>query len=503
MTQGVQVGRLALLLLVPILFRVFWEDTAAKTHDGVRSATYAAVYQTVNASTSQRSIPLIVEHVTIITGSASSPLPDATLVIRDGRIVQLTASNTFTAPPGVQRVDATGKFAIPGLWDMHVHLFNSSLQDGSDNHDYFFPLLIANGIVGVRDLFTTAQAIAVAARWNEDTASGRLIGPRVMVTGRGIDGEAAPNPASLVVHNAVEARQAVRNLKASGAKSIKVLWSVPRDAYFALADEAKRQAIAFGGHVPWVVRAAEVSDAGQRTIEHMDGILEACSTKEDEWLTLRGDASVTPARRAEMLRSYDDSRCEALAHRFAKNGTWMVPTAANFRDPAGIDLQSRRRYVLLAETERWMTAMKSRQTAGPNAELRQQRTQQMMQAMRRAGVRFLSGTDLSSRGVNGFQRPFHIPGVGLHDELALFVSDGFTPGEALRTATSNVAEFVGSREFGTLEPGKRADVILLDANPLEDIHNTRKIHAVILGGRLFSRGELDDMVNRAVGRVSP
>src|SRR6266508_1596057 len=143
----------------------------------------------------------------------------------------------------------------------------------------------------------------------------------------------------------------------------------------------------------------------------------------------------------------------------------MVPTAVNFRDPPGIDLDSRRRYVLPAETERWATAMKSRQTAGestsPVAELRRQRTQQMMQAMRRAGVRFLAGTDLSSRGVNGFERPFHIPGLGLHDELALFVSDGFTPAEALQTATSNVAEFAGSWEFGTLEPGKRADVVLL------------------------------------------
>lgn len=111
----------------------------------------------------------------------------------------------------------------------------------------------------------------------------------------------------------------------------------------------------------------------------------------------------------------------------------------------------------------------------------------------------MAGTDLSSRDGDGFRRPFHIPGVGLHDELALFVNNGFTPAEALQTATSNVSDYAGaSREFGTLEAGKRADIVLLDANPLEDIRNTRKIHGVILGGRLFSRSELDDMVDRAV-----
>jgi adenine deaminase len=113
--------------------------------------------------------------------------------------------------------------------------------------------------------------------------------------------------------------------------------------------------------------------------------------------------------------------------------------------------------------------------------------------------RFMAGSDLSSRDVGGIRRPFHIPSIGLHDELALFVNSGFTPAEALQTATSNVAQYAGaSWEFGTLETGKRADIVLLDANPLEDIRNTRKIHGVILGGRLFSRSELDDMVDRAV-----
>lgn len=452
--------------------------------------------------------PLMLLHVAVIVGDGSTTLGDATLLIRDGRIAQVDPFGTLKPPVGSQVVDASGKFAIPGLWDMHVHLFNNFLQDGSENHAYFFPLLVANGVVGVRDMYTDPDDIAVARRWNEETESGALIGPRVMVSSRVVDGDPPNSPHSLVVHNDVEGRRAVRALKGSGAGFIKVYWFLSRDAYFAIADESKKQGIAFAGHVPIAVSAAEASDAGQRTIEHNTGILEACSAKEAEWLKI-DRSSWTPAHGAEMLRTFDEARCEALGRRFVKNGTWLVPTSANFIDPPDIDLDSRRRYVLPTEMERWMSAMKSRQasreTPTPQAAMRRQRMLQMTHTMRRAGVRFLAGTDLSSRDGAGFRRPFHLPGVGLHDELALFVNAGFTPGEALQTATSNVAQYAGqSREFGTLAVGKRADIVLLDANPLEDIAHTRKIHAVILGGRLFSKRELDNMVDRAVrGQSGP
>jgi Amidohydrolase family len=506
MTQFLAVGRLAPLLLVLTFLHFPQEEhLAAKAHDGAGSTTNAgsqAINEQLNPA---RSAPLVLEHVTVIAGNGSPAIRDAIVFIRDGRIVQVEASNTFVAPPNSQRVDATGKFAIPGLWDMHVHLFNNFTGDGSDNHAYFFPLFVANGIVGVRDMWSDPDDIVVARRWNEETASGRLIGPRVMVSSRVVDGDPPNGPNSLVVHNELEARDAVRGLKSSGAGFIKVYWFLSRSAYLAIADEAKKQRIEFSGHVPVALSAAEASDAGQRTIEHNDGILPGCSAKEAEWLT-RDRNSPMPGRGAEMLQAYDDARCEALGRRFAKNGTWLVPTAVNFNDPPDVELDSRRRYVLPAEIQRWTSAMKSRQAAressAPLVALRRERARQMMQAMRRAGVRFMAGTDLSSRDVDGFRRPFHIPGVGLHDELALFVNSGFTPAEALQTATSNVAQYAGRlQEFGTLETGKRADIVLLDANPLEDIRNTRKIHAVILGGRLFSRSELDDMVDRAVGRA--
>ena len=508
MTCCLAVGRVALGLVVITFFHSFQQDhVAAKAHHTARSTAIAA-YQAINEPPQpRRSTPLVLEHITLIVGNGSPAIRDATLVIREGRIAQIAASNSLKAPPGSQRVDATGKFAIPGLWDMHVHLFNNFTQDGSDNHAYFFPLFVANGIVGVRDMSSDPDDIVAAHRWNAETASGRLIGPHVMVSSRVVDGNPPNGPNSLVVHNELEARDAVRVLKKSGAGFIKVYWFLSRDAYFGIADEAKKQKIEFSGHVPVFVSAGEASDAGQRTIEHNDGILPACSGKADEW-SIRGRNSPTPGRGAEMLQAYDDDRCETLGRRLAKNGTWLVPTAVNFDDSPDVELDSRRRYVLPTELERWTSAMKARQTArespAPTAALRRDRARQMMHAMRRASVRFMAGTDLSSRDRDGFRRPFHIPGVGLHDELALFVNNGFTPTEALQTATSNPAEYAGqSQEFGTLEVGKRADIVLLDANPLEDIQNTRKIYAVVLRGRLLSRSELDEMVDRAVGRGAP
>ena len=275
---------------------------------------------------------LVIEHVAVIAANGSPMLRDATIVIRDGRIAEIGGPGAASSPSNAQRVDATGKFVIPGLWDMHVHLFNNFLDDGSNNHAYFFPLMVANGIVGVRDMWTDAEDIAVARRWNEETESGRMVGPRVLVSSRVVDGDPPNGPHSLVVHNEVEGRQAVRTLKAAGSGFIKVYWFLNRESFFAIADESKKQGIAFAGHVPFAVSAAEASDSGQRTIEHMTGILEACSAKEDEWLKIDRKSS-NPGRGAEMLRTYDDARCERLAHRFVKNGTWLVPTSINFIDP--------------------------------------------------------------------------------------------------------------------------------------------------------------------------
>ena len=293
-----------------------------------------------------------------------------------------------------------------------------------------------------------------------EIAAGRLLGPQVMVSSRLVDGEPPVWPNSLVVRNAEEAREAVRALKAAGAGFIKVYWNLSRDAYFAIADESHQQRIPFEGHVPFEVTAAEASDAGQRTIEHMTGIREACAN-----------------RQAGL--AYDATSCSALADRFRRNGTWLVPTTVGFWRPAGVDPNARRRYAPPKEAggiERQLPTLD--EVPAPR----------FRQAMRQAG-RFLAGTDLS------ISRRWLVPGFSLHDELALFVEQGHSAAEALQAATFNAAQYRGALDdSGAVAPQKRADLVLLDADPLADIRNTSKINAVILNGRLLDRTKLDQLL---------
>jgi Amidohydrolase family len=343
---------------------------------------------------------------------------------------------------------------------MHVHLFTNGDGRGTNSSEYFFPLLVANGVLGVRDMWSDPEDIQLARRWNTEIAAGRLLGPQVMVSSRLVDGEPPRWPTALVVRNAEEAREAVRTLKAGGAGFIKVVWNLSRDAYFAIADESQKQGIPFEGHVPFAVTAEEVSDAGQRTIEHMTGIGEACQNK-------------------QAGLSYDATRCAALADRFRRNGTWLVPTSVLFWRPGGVDPNARRRYALpqgAGGTDRQTPTLD--QAPAPA----------FRRAMRQAG-RFLAGTDLS------ISRRWLVPGFSLHDELALFVDYGHSAVEALQAATFNAAQYRGALDdSGTVEPGKRADLVLLDADPLAEIRNTSRINAVVLNGRLLDRTKLDQLL---------
>jgi imidazolonepropionase-like amidohydrolase len=412
---------------------------------------------------------LAITHVTVIDTAKGSAQGDMTVVIGGNRIISMGGSRTVKLPRKVSVIDGRGKFLIPGLWDMHVHVFNNSgsvARAGTDNSAYFFPLLVANGVVGVRNMWSDSEDIELARRWNTEIEAGRLLGPQMIVSSQIVDGEPPVWPNARVVRNADEAREAVRALKASGAAFIKVYWNLSRDAFFAIADESKQQRIPFEGHVPFAVTAAEASDAGQRTIEHMTGIWGACQNTEGGL-------------------AYDPDRCRALADRFRRNGTWLVPTSVGFWRPAGVDPNARRRY---ARPQAAGVVDRQRPTLD-------QLPAPFWQAMRQAG-RFLAGTDIAG------DRP-ELPGFSLHDELALFVEHGHTAVEALQAATLNVANYRGALDdSGTVEPGKRADLVLLDADPLADIRNTSKINAVILNGRPLDRMKLDQLLAQGESAAS-
>ena len=433
------------------------------------------------------SSPLAITHVTVIDTTGGPPQSDMTVIVNDQRIVDLGRSDAVHAPAGARLVDGSGKYLIPGLWDMHVHeVFGDWLPR---NEKVVPPLFVANGITGVRDMGGDLDVLKV---WRAQIAAGRLIGPRMIIAGPMLDGPVPRFPSSAPVANAADGRRWVDYLTQQGVDFIKIQSLVPRDGYFAAADEAKKLGIIFVGHVPDAIRASEASNAGQKSIEHFTGIFEGCTTIEDQ--LIKGPKSL-----GLNVANYDPARAKALIALMAKNRTWQVPTLVWERgqwliDDIDLSHDPLTQYAPAAWKDRtWpmfvRDILKDMDTDPlPVRKRFVQMELEMTLAMFRAGVPFMAGTDTAA-GVHIF------PGFSLHQELALFVRAGLTPLQALQTATRNPAEFMGRlSDMGTVEQGKLADLVLLDANPLEDIGNTRKIRAVVLAGRYFGRDDLDRML---------
>ena len=435
-------------------------------------------------------VRVVIEHVTVIDMKTATPRGDVTVVVdKDARIAQI--GKKVAVPANAMVIDGRGKFLMPGLWDMHVHIFNNSHQAGTDNHKIYFPLLIANGVTGVRDLWTDVDDQKLVRQWQAEMAAGKLLAPRIAPGSHIVDGSPTHLPNMFGVSTPEEARRVVRAQKEAGAGFIKVYWRLSPEVYAAIADESKKLGIPFAGHVPFAVSAATASDSGQKSIEHLTGILETCSSKEDE---LRKATSLTPPQLTEQLwQTYDENKCRELFKRFARNRTWQLPNAVlhrmlAFRREESFRNDPRLKYVAREEAGVWSRAPQQPQVF--TLETRKQRFGKLLETiglMHRLGVPILAGTDLGN--------PFMFAGFSLHDELELFVRAGLTPYEALRTATVNPAKYLGrEKELGTIEKGKLADLILLDADPLTDIRNTTKINAVIANGRLFDRKALDGLL---------
>src|SRR4030095_8054747 len=207
--------------------------------------------------------PLIFTHVTVIDATGAPAKPEMSLVVVGSRIIALGRTGKVRIPKGAEVINATGKFLIPGLWDMHIH------SGGYESGKKYFPRLIADGITGVRDMGSPLDEILQLRR---EVEAGAIVGPHLIIAGPIVQGPLPfKMPLFVSVHNEVEARQTVISLKARGVNFIKVQDALPRDLYFAIADEAKRQRIPFAGHVPPSIGAAEASNAGQRSIEHLGG----------------------------------------------------------------------------------------------------------------------------------------------------------------------------------------------------------------------------------------
>jgi imidazolonepropionase-like amidohydrolase len=432
----------------------------------------------------------VITDVNIVDVRTGEIRPDQIVIIEKNRITAIGSRKDTRYPRNAPTIlNGKDAYLIPGLWDMHVHLVFGDWFPRAN--EISLPLFVANGITSVRDMGSDLETVQ---SWRDEIESGRMLGPRIMTAGRMLDGPKPRFPSSLAVATPEDGRRAVDQLKQSGADFIKLQSLIPRDAVFAIAEEAKKEEMPFEGHVPDSVRASEMSEAGMHSFEHLIGIFEGSSPNEDEFL--KGDKTET-----KFLATYDPERAATLAALLAKNQTWQCPTlvwerGGNLIDVTDFSKDTRAKYVPAYwkdNTWKKFTEEVKQEIASDDLETRKkflEKELEVVQLLHKAGVPFLAGTD-TPPGVYIF------PGFSLHEELQRFVDAGFTPLEALQTATLNPARFFQMEDrLGTVEKGKIADLVFLDGNPLQDIHNTQKVVAVILNGKYFSNSDLQKMLQR-------
>jgi len=441
-----------------------------------------------------------ITHVTVIDGTGRAPQTEQTVLIEGHRIAAMGAAGAIAVPKTARSVDGSGKFLIPGLWDMHVHIAGLSANPAWSGQ-VLLPLLLANGITGVRDMGGDLEALLA---WQRETEAGTLWGPHIVASGPFLVADGKRDTEQYPVASAQEARAAVDELKKRGANFIKIISLPSREAFFAVADECKKQNIAFAGHLLLEVSAAEASEAGMRSIEHLfySGFALSVSTNEAELRARlleaekKGDAATVEQVMLEANATFSSEKAAALARVLRKNGTWVTPTLASLditthpeRWQADDPLLA---FVPGALAKQWREALTNERVKSRAAQLGREASNdgELTDELHRAGVALLVGSDSLD--------PFVFPGDSLHHELAELVRAGFSNLEALQAATQGAARFVGrENDFGTVAEGRVADLVLLEANPAEEIGNTRKVIAVIRDGVYYDRAALNAQLERA------
>jgi imidazolonepropionase-like amidohydrolase len=446
--------------------------------------------------------------VTVIDVVDGASEPGRAVVVTGDRITAVGAVDGVVVPTGATVIDGRGKFLIPGLWDMHVHMandvwepvpwdFHTPASEEPDQRDIYLPAYLAFGVTGIRDMSGGLVSLQIRDRIER----GELLGPHTVVGSPLLDGPEPMWPDNPVIRiNGTErAREVVTQLDAQGFDFLKPYSFLSAESYRALHGRAQELGIEVSGHVPISVGVWEAVELGQRTVEHLTGIEFGCSRREDELRdgylarirALNAESSqqdrldIFTRSEWEPLQHLEPTRCDALLAHLAAHDTWVVPTLVfqrfiSYPDDPAVANDPNLRYLHPDERDAEAVA----DEFSPERRLRpvyDHRTS-MIPQLYRAGVGILAGTDL----VGGFQ---------LHAELEIFAEHGLSPLDALRTATINPARYLGRDDaLGSIELGKIADLVLLGANPLEDTRNTRRIEAVVFQGHLLDRTRLDRML---------
>lgn len=423
---------------------------------------------------------LAIEHVTVVPMDREGVLEDQTVLVQDGVIAALGPAAEQTVPADARRIDGRGRFLVPGLADMHVHVW--------DENDLY--LFVANGVTTVRNMFGSEQQLD----WRERIESGALVGPRIYTAGPIIDGRPVVWPGSTELVDPDEAAEVVAEQKAAGYDFLKPYARLTRECYEALAIAAEEQDMRMMGHVPEALSIRDVLEAHQHTIEHLGGWVEATQRDDSPYRV------VDYRTESAAWQTVDPGRVAALAQEVQKSGAWNCPTLVVYQKWAKGDAAEAQfarpemRYVSPFLRMAWAPDSPSNYlTSLPEAAV--EASNRAVPAMQRAVAALrdacrggahggiLLGTDMGN--------PYVLAGFAVHEELANLAAAGLTPYEALRAGTADAARCMeDGDEWGSIGVGKRADLLLLSADPLADVGNAAKRVGVVLHGRWFAEEEL-------------
>lgn len=446
----------------------------------------------------------IVRNVAVVDVKQGAVRHGQDVVLRNGVIEAVRSTGSPRGDSRLTTIDGTGKYLMPGLWDMHTHAVKISPQ-------YTHPLFIANGVTGVRDMSgcmsepdSFLACIDDREAWNRALERGEGLSPRyVLQTGFKInDGNEVPKgyPAFFKARNAAEVRRMVSFYRQAGADFLKTYSELTPTTYQALVFESRRQGLGLAGHRPIRVPLADMLAAGQRSVEHPRMFYEECFAGAAAFRALPDPLKAyDTALRWRMIDQHDSAQCADLMAAMARSDTWWTPTLQVLQLGAlagdeAFRTDPRLKYIPVLFTRLIWTPDAERTAVQPtDVTGRQQYTTLYRMAVghvgqaHAAGVKILAGTDAGDSYV--------FPGFGIHDELVEFVRAGLTPAEAIRSATHDAALFAGmDGSFGSIETGKTGDLLLLDANPLEDVRHTRRIRGLFLSGKYLDRADLDQLL---------
>ena len=449
---------------------------------------------------------LAVTNVAVVDIERGRVLPDYAVAIKSDRIVTVAPTSMVRVGSTTRVVDGSGRFLIPGLWDMHAHL------GGSGNPLVLeLPLFTAHGVTGLRVMGAPRDLPGLARLRQLQTATeaGKLVGPRIVaVASWPVNGEAGiadTLPPFFKARTRDEGRALARYFKDSGYDLIKVYNNVSREGYLGLAEEARRLGLPFAGHEPAALSAIELSNAGQKSIEHSRIFLFNCFPGADS--LQKGLLRPGTALRRRMVDEYDARVCREVFQTFARNGTYITPTHVTrrmdaFAHDSAFRNDPRMKYIPGRQRMAWLADAGGMVASDPSDAGRRSYMDFYRKGLAltndayRAGVPVILGTDAGDS--------FVFSGASVHDELGELVKAGLSPAEALRAATLTPAQYVGrAADFGAVALGRVADLVMLDANPLADVANTRRIRMVIRGGRSFDRAALDSMLALVERTVVP